>query len=119
MIYKNVLPPSDYDDRVSYRIDYMEENLELLEDEAQTNEAKQAWKQVQETLNWNKHKVKRLARAMRMIQGQRNVAAYPEVNEAMLNQSAQRMNEEGKLTHWSSLADVTELIRVWKKLNEM
>ena len=65
-IYKNVLPLSEYDERVSYKIDYMEENLGLLEDDqAQTSDVKQAWKQVLEILNWKEHNVKRLARAVR------------------------------------------------------
>ena len=57
MIYKNVLPPSEYDERVSYKIDYIEENLGLLKDEAQASEAKQTWKQVLEILNWKEHNV--------------------------------------------------------------
>ena len=92
MIYKNVLPPSEYDERVSYKIDYMEENLGLLEDEAQTSEAKQAWKQVLEILNWKEHNVKRLARAVRIIRQQTNVASLLELNEAMINQPVQHIN---------------------------
>ena len=115
MIYKNVLPQSEYDERVSYKIDYLEQDLDLLEEKVQ---AKKAWKEVLETLNWDERKVKRLARAMRMIQGQRNVVAHPELNEEMINQSVQRMNAEGKLSCWCSFADVTELICAWKKLNE-
>ena len=115
MIYKNVLPPSEYDERVSYKIDYMEENLGLLEDEAQTSEAKQAWKQVLEILNWKEHNVKRLARAVRIIRQQTNVASLLELNEATINQPVQRMNDEGKLERWSSLADVMELIRVCRR----
>ena len=119
MIYKEVLPSSEYDERESYRIGSMKENLELLENEEQFNQANQAWKQVQEKLKWNEHKVKRLARSMGMIQGQRNVAAHPELNKAMLTQSAQRMNDEGKLRRWCSFADVKELIFAWNKLNEI
>ena len=76
-IYKYVLPPWEYDKRVSYKSDYMEENVGLLADEAQTSKAKQAWKQVLEILNWKEHNFKRLARAMRMIQGAKKCCFSP------------------------------------------
>ena len=54
-------------------------------------------------------------RAVRIIRQQTNVASLLELNEAMINQPVQRMNNEGKLEYWSSLADVMELIRVCRR----
>lgn len=115
MMYKNVLP-SSYDDRTSYKVKHIEEDIEELEDDQQKVEAKKRWATLKKKLNWKKLQH---TRAMKSIQGARNDTAHPDLDEQLLIASATLMEQEGKLTGHHSAARVNELIEMWKKLVQL
>ena len=112
MMYKKVFPNS-YDDRTSYKVKHIEEDIEELEDEQQKAEAKKRWAALKEKLDW---KNLQHTRAMKSIQGIRNDTAHPELDEQLPVFSANLMEQKGKLSGYHSPARIKELIEIWKTL---
>ena len=112
MMYKEVFPNS-YDDKKSYKVKHIEEDIEELEDEQQKAEAQEKWASLKKKLHWKKLQH---TRAMKSIQDIRNVAAHPELDEQLLLSSAKLMEQKGKLSGYHSAARVNELIEIWKIL---
>ena len=115
MMYKKVLPNS-YDDKTSYKVKHIEEDIEELEDEQQKADAKKRWATLKKKLNWKKSQH---TRAMKSIQGVRNDTAHPDLDEQLLVASAKLMEQEGKLTGHHSAARINELIEMWKTLVQL
>ena len=119
MIYRKVLPPSEYIETMGYKLFGIEENLEYLLDKDEDLEAaKQAWAKLKRELNFNQQDFKRLTCAMKEIQTQRNITAHPELTEQMLNQSVERMKNEGKVKGMFYKQSL-KMINLWKKLTDM
>ena len=112
MMYQRVFPNS-YDNKKSYKVKHIEEDIEELEDEREKDEAKKRWNALKKKINWKKTKH---TRAMKSIQDNRNDTAHPDFDENLLVNSARLMNQAGKLTGWRSAACVNELIEMWKQL---
>ena len=112
MMYKEVFPNS-YDDRKSYKVKHIGEDIEELEDEHQKAEAKERWAALKKKLDW---KNLQHTRAMKSIQSIRNVTAHPELDEQLLVFSANLMEQKGKLSGYHSAARIKELIEIWKTL---
>lgn len=112
MMYKEVFPNS-YDDKKSYKVKHIEQDIEVLEDEQQKAEAQQRWDALKKKLHWNhlQH-----TRAMKSIQDVRNDTAHPKLDEELLVLSANVMEQKGKLCGYRSAIRVKELIEIWKKL---
>ena len=67
---------------------------------------------------FNEQDFKALTWAMKEIQTQRNTTAHPELTEQMLNQSVERMKNEGKLKGMFYKQSL-KMINLWKKLIDM
>ena len=115
MMYQKVLP-NYYDNRKSYKVKHIEEDIQELEDERQKDEAKKRWVALKRKLNWKKTKY---TRAMKSIQDNRNDTAHPDLNEKLLISSVKLMDQEGKLTGWHTAECVNELIEMWKELVQL
>ena len=105
LIYKKILPPTEYHEKRSYKVEFIERDINLLEDEGM--------------LNWQDYKVTRAVRAMQAIQERRNETVHPSLDEKTLKQVAKRMHEAGNMYGWIKLEHVLELINMWKKLKQM
>ena len=115
MMYQKVLPNSPYDDKKSYKVKYMLEDIEELEDEREKDEAQKRWEALKKKLNWKKTKH---ARAMKSIQDNRNVTAHPDLDETQLVESVELMKQSGNLTGYCPPELVSELIEMWKILSK-
>jgi len=115
MMYKKVLPNSPYDDKMSYKVKYMLQDIEELEDEREKAEALKRWKALQKKLNWKKIKH---TRAMKSIQDNRNNTAHPDLDENQLVESVELMKQRGNLTGYCTPELVNELIEMWKMLSQ-
>ena len=114
MMYKVVFPNS-YDDRTSYKVKHIKEDIEELEDEQQKAEAQERWAELKKKVHW---KNVQHTRAMKSIQGIRNDTAHPKLDEKLLVDSANLMEKNGKLSGYYSAARVNELIEIWKILQQ-
>lgn len=112
MLYQKVLPNS-YDSRKSYKVNYIEEDIQDLEDKREKDEVNKKWAELKKRLKWNK---RRHTRAMKSIQDNINLTAHPDLNEEEIVWSTNVMEQNGKLTDWLSPACVHELIEMWKQL---
>lgn len=113
MMYHKVLPNSPYDDRKSYKVKYMLEDIAELKDQQEKDDAWKRWEALKKKLNWKKSKH---ARAMKSIQESRNVAAHPDLDEKMLVESVEQMEQDGYVTDYCSAECANELIEMWKTL---
>lgn len=119
MIYRKVLPPSEYSETMGYKLFGIEENLEhLLDKDEDLEAAKQAWAKLKRELNFNQRDFKALTWAMKESQTQRNTTAHPELTEQMLNQSVEQMKNEGKLKGMFYKQSL-KMINLWKKLTDL
>ena len=112
MMYKEVFPNS-YDDRTSYKVKHIEEDIEVLKDEKQKAEAQERWDALKMKLHW---KSLQHTRAMKSHQGIRNDTAHPKLDENLLVYSANVMEQKAKLSGYHSAERVKELIEIWKIL---
>ena len=115
MMYQKVLPNSPYDDKKSYKVKYMLEDIEELEDEQEKTEAEKRWQALQKKLNWKKTKH---TRAMKSIQDNRNDTAHPDLDEKQLAESVELMKQRGNLSGYCPPERVNELIEMWKILSQ-
>ena len=113
MMYRKVLPNSPFDDKKSYKVKYMLEDIEELEDEREKAEAGKRWQALQKKLDWKKTKH---TRAMKSIQDNRNDTAHPDIDEKQLVESVEVMKLRGNLTGYCRPEIVKELIEMWKLL---
>ena len=113
MMYRKVLPNSPFDDKESYKVKYMLEDIEELEDEREKAEAGKRWQALQKKLDWKKTKH---TRAMKSIQDNRNDTAHPDIDEKQLVESVEVMKLRGNLTGYCRPEIVKELIEMWKLL---
>ena len=115
MMYKKVLPNSPYDDKKSYKVKYMLEDIDELEDEQEKAEAGKRWEALQKELNWKKTKH---MRAMKSIQDKRNDTAHPGIDEKQLVESVELMKQTGNLTGYCPPECANELINMWEILSQ-
>ena len=114
MMYQSVFPHC-YDDKTSYKVKHIEEDLDGMSDDQLKDEVKQRWDELKKTLKWKKA---RHQRAMKSLQDSRNQTAHPALTERVLVNSADLMNKEGRLSGWHSYECVKELIEMWKTLKQ-
>ena len=111
MMYQKVHPNS-YDEKKSYKVKHIDEDIEELEEETR-QAAQKRWDELKKKLKWKK---RQHTRAMKSIQESRNITAHPELNEEMLATSLDVMERAGRLTDWHNSACIKEFIEMWKKL---
>ena len=114
MMYQSVFPHC-YDDKTSYKVKHIEEDLDGMSDDQLKDEVKQRWDELKKTLKWKKA---RHQRAMKSLQDSSNQTAHPTLTEKVLVDSADLMNKEGRLAGWHSYECVKELIEMWKTLKQ-
>ena len=113
LMYQKVFPMS-YDSKESYKVKYIEEDIENLEDEKERKTAAETWDNLQKELEWDS---KLFTRTMKSIQEQMNVAAHPKLNHNLLLQSAKLLN--GDIYGPKTFENIKKLIGTWKKLVQM
>ena len=96
MIFKKVLPPSEYSERAGYNLKYMKEEISQL-GEGKAQRVKQAWAKLKQELNYQEEDIERLTSTMGKLQSKRNVTAHPDLTEQTMIQSVKRMKNEEKL----------------------
>ncbi|XP_044163622.1 cingulin-like [Acropora millepora] len=111
MMYKAV-HPNLYEERTSYKVDHIEEDMRDYEDKHQEEEAKTRWEALKKDLKW---KGKKHTRAIKFIQKSRNVTAHPDLTEDLLIYAAKMLEGERKFECQPSC--VNELIEMWKTLH--
>ena len=114
MMYQSVFPHC-YDDKTSYKVKHIEEDIDRISDDQLKDDVKQRWDELKKKLNWKKA---RHQRAMKSLQDSRNQTAHPTLTEKVLVDSADLMNKEGRLSGWHSYECVKELIEMWKTLKQ-
>jgi len=114
MMYQSVFPHR-YDDKTSYKVKHIEEDIDGISDDQLKDGVKQRWDEFKKKLNWKKA---RHQRAMKSLQDSGNQTAHPTLTEKVLVDSADLMNKEGKLFGWHSYECVKELIEMWKTLKQ-
>ena len=114
MIYQSVFPHC-YDDKTSYKVKHIEEDIDRISDDQLKDDVKQRWDELKKKLNWKKAQHQR---AMKSLQDSRNQTAHPTLTEKVLVDSADLMNKEGRLAGWHSYECVKELIEMWKTLKQ-
>lgn len=112
MMYQSVFPNS-YDDKKSYKVKHIEEDINEISDDQLKDDVKQKWDELKKKLSWKKLKYQR---AMKSLQESRNKTAHPAITEKVLVDSADLLNREGRLSGWHSYECVKELIEIWKTL---
>lgn len=115
MMYKKVLPNAPYEDNKGYKVKYMLEDLDELEDEREKAEAGKRWEALQKKINWKKRKH---MRAMKSIQDKRNDTAHPGLDEKQLVESVELMKQTGNLPGYCPPECANELIKMWKILSQ-
>ena len=114
MMYQSVFPHC-YDDKTSYKVKHIGEDIDGMSDDQLKDEVKQRWDELKKKLNWKKA---RHQRAMKSVQDSSNQTAHPTLTEKVLVDSADLMNKEGRLSGWHSYECVKELIEMWKTLKQ-
>ena len=114
MMYQSVFPHC-YDDKTSYKVKHIEEDIDRISDDQLKDDVKQRWDELKNKLNWKKE---RHQRVMKSLQDSRNQTAHPTLTEKVLVDSADLMNKEGRLSGWHSYECVKELIEMWKTLKQ-
>ena len=117
MIFKKVLPPSDYNENAAYNLKYIEDDIKAAAKDEDIEKSKQVWAKLQLELSLTERDIKRLTKAMREIQSQINLTAHPELTQQKLFESANRMKDKGELK--TSYENITKLINLWKELEKM
>ena len=114
MMYQSVFPHC-YDDKTSYKVKHIEEDIDGIFDDQLKDDVKQRWDELKKKLNWKRA---RHQRAMKSLQDSGNQTAHPTLTEKVLVDSADLMNKEGRLFGWHSYECVKELIEMWKTLKQ-
>ena len=114
MMYQSVFPHC-YDDKTSYKVKHIEEDIDGISDDQLKDDVKHRWDELKKKLNWKKE---RHQRAMKSLQDSSNQTAHPTLTEKVLVDSADLMNKEGRLSGWHSYKCVKELIEMWKTLKQ-
>ena len=114
MMYQSVFPHC-YDDKTSYKVKHIQEDIDRISDDQLKDDVKQRWDELKNKLNWKKA---RHQRAMKSLQDSRNQTAHPTLTEKVLVDSADLMNKEGRVSGWHSYECVKELIEMWKTLKQ-
>ena len=115
LIYQKVLPEY-FDDKESYKIKYMEEEIAALEDEQRRVSAERIWTELKTELKWPG--TRPITRTMKSLQEGRNISDHPKLNEHLLIQAATRMLHSG-IFGSPTYERIMDLISMWKKLVEM
>lgn len=114
LIYRKVLPNS-YDDKECYKVKYIEEDIDALDNEQERSLAAQVWAKLKMELNWE---TKQFNRTIKSIQEPRIYTTYPKLTEDLLLQSATQMSNAG-MYGTKTFESVKKLISVWRKLVEI
>ena len=114
MMYQSVLPEL-YDDESSYKIGYIEEDIENeIEDAGPKEEAKRRWVDLKEKLKWDQRPHLRI---IKLLKRRRNKTAHPLLNETVLLDSLKVMKTYGVLGQ-KDVQRGEELIQMWKTLEQ-
>ena len=114
MMYQSVLPEL-YDDESSYKIGYIEEDIENeIEDAGPKEEAKRRWVDLKEKLKWDQRPHLRI---IKLLKRRRNKTAHPLLNETVLLDSLKVMKTHGVLGQ-TDVQRGKELIQMWKTLEQ-
>lgn len=116
LIYRKVLPNS-YHENESYKVKYIEEDIDAMENEEERKTASQVWAKLKAELEWES---KEFSRTISSIQEPRiyKITIGPEISEGFLLQTATQLNDAG-IFGSKTLKNVEKLINIWKKLVEM
>ena len=114
MMYQSVLPEL-YDDESSYKIGYIEEDIENeIEDAGPKEEATRRWVDLKEKLKWDQRPHLRI---IKLLKRRRNKTAHPLLNETVLLDSLKVMKTYGVLGQ-KDVQRGEELIQMWKTLEQ-
>lgn len=116
LIYRKVLPNS-YDENESYKVKYIEEDIDAMENEEERKTVSQEWAKLKAELKWES---KDFSRTISSIQEPRiyKITFCPEISEGFLLKTATQLYDAG-IYGSKTLKNVEQLISVWKKLVEM
>lgn len=114
-MYKKVFLNLFYDDKMSYKVKYMLEDIDELEDEREKVEVGKRWEVFQKEFKWKKIKYMRV---IKLIQDKRNDIVYFGLDEKQFVELVELMKQIGNLIGYCFLECVKELIKMWKILLE-
>ena len=115
MMYQRVLPDR-YNEEYLYKLKFIEEDIAREQGDLK-RQAIERWDELKRKLSWDdiNH-----PRTLKEIQRKRNDVAHPNLltKELLLN-SAEMMQEAGKLSGRMSLTHVRQIIKIWDLLDQM
>ena len=115
MMYQRVLPDR-YNKEYLYKLKFIEEDIAREQGDLK-RQAIERWDELKRKLSWDdiNH-----PRTLKEIQRKRNDVAHPNLltKELLLN-SAEMMQEAGKLSGRMSLTHVRQIIKIWDLLDQM
>lgn len=115
MMYKKVLP-EEYHKDYCYKVKFIDEDIARMEGDLK-DQAIERWDELKRKIGWDNINHPRI---LKEIQKERNIVAHPGLlTKELLLQSADLMQEAGKLHGRSSLACVHEVIEIWDLLGQM
>ena len=115
MMYKIVLPDR-YNEEYLYKLKFIEEDI-AREKEDLKHKATERWDELKRKLSWDDMDH---PRTLKEIQRKRNEVAHPNLlTKELLYNSAEMMQEAGKLSGRMTLTRVRQIIKIWDLLNQM
>ena len=115
MMYQRVLPHL-YNEEYLYKLKFLEQDIERQQGDLK-RQATERWDELKRKLSWDDidH-----PRTLKEIQSKRNDVAHPNLlTKELLYNSAEMMQEAGKLSGRMTLTRVRQIIKIWDLLDQM
>ena len=115
MMYQRVLPHL-YNEEYLYKLEFLEEDIGRQQGDLK-RQAIERWDELKRKLSWDDidH-----PRTLKEIQSKRNDVAHPNLlTKELLYNSAEMMQEAGKLSGRMTLTRVRQIIKIWDLLDQM
>ena len=115
MMYQRVLPHL-YNEEYLYKLEFLEEDIGRQQGDLK-RQAIERWDELKRKLSWDDidH-----PRTLKEIQSKRNDVAHPNLlTKELLYNSAEMMEEAGKLSGRMTLTRVRQIIKIWDLLDQM
>ena len=115
MMYQRVLPHL-YNEEYLYKLKFLEQDIERQQGDLK-RQAIERWDELKRKLSWDDidH-----PRTLKEIQSKRNDVAHPNLlTKELLYNSAEMMQEAGKLSGRMTLTRVRQIIKIWDLLDQM
>ena len=115
MMYQRVLPDR-YNEEYLYKLKFIEEDIAREQGDLK-RQAIERWDELKRKLSWDDidH-----PRTLKEIQSKRNDVAHPNLlTKELLYNSAEMMQEAGKLSGRMTLTRVRQIIKIWDLLDQM